>query len=220
MHHPAIENGPSRRRLPIQTHRVVLRELDECRGRPAGRHQTVEVPILLINQARIGAAQSHGALDEDRQHGLEVEGRAADDLEDLAGGRLLLQGLGQLAVPSLELLEQADVLDGDHRLVGEGPDQLDLLLGERAPLPPGDGDRADGTLLTEHRHRHRTPEAELPRQLGGRGGTPSASASTMWMTVPSRIARPVDARAVGGAGKAVCRTSSASGDDCGGPSRG
>ena len=37
-----------------------------------------------------------------------------------AGRRLLLQRLGQLARARLHLLEQAHVLDGDHRLVGEG----------------------------------------------------------------------------------------------------
>ena len=45
-----------------------------------------------------------------------------------ARGRLLLEGLGQLAVPGPELREQPHVLDRDHRLVGEGRHQLDLRL--------------------------------------------------------------------------------------------
>ena len=36
--------------------------------------------------------------------------------------------------PRLHLLEQPRVLDGDHGLVGEGRDQLDLLVGERLHL--------------------------------------------------------------------------------------
>ena len=55
-------------------------------------------------------------------------------LQDLARGRLLLQRLGQVAVPLLELLEQPDVLDGDDRLVREGLQQLDLVVGERPRL--------------------------------------------------------------------------------------
>ena len=39
----------------------------------------------------------------------------------------------------LHLIEQAYVLDRDHRLIGEGGDQLDLFFGER--LHNGSGDR-------------------------------------------------------------------------------
>jgi hypothetical protein len=35
-----------------------------------------------------------------------------------------------LARARLDLVEQPHVLDRDHRLVGEGGDQLDLLIGE------------------------------------------------------------------------------------------
>ena len=35
-------------------------------------------------------------------------------------------------VRCLHVFEQPHVLDRDHRLVGEGCDQLDLLVGERA----------------------------------------------------------------------------------------
>ena len=35
------------------------------------------------------------------------------------------------SVRCLHLVEQPHVLDGDHRLVGEGLNQLDLLVGER-----------------------------------------------------------------------------------------
>ena len=41
---------------------------------------------------------------------------------------------GQLSVPCLELLAQALVLEGDRRLVGEGPEERDLLRSER-PRP-------------------------------------------------------------------------------------
>ena len=69
-----------------------------------------------------------------RQHGLEhrlqVAGRSGDDLQHLRRRGLLLQRLGKLARARLHLVEQPHVLDGDHRLVGEGGDKLDLLLRE------------------------------------------------------------------------------------------
>ena len=67
---------------------------------------------------------------------LQIEGRAADDLEHVGGGGLLLQQFAQL-------VEQAGILDGDDGLVGEILDQLDLLVSEWADLLAVDGDSAD-----------------------------------------------------------------------------
>ena len=64
-------------------------------------------------------------FDQRVEHRLQIEGRAADDLEHVGGGGLLLQRLAQF-------VEQARVLDGDDRLGGEVRHQLDLLVSERA----------------------------------------------------------------------------------------
>ena len=45
-------------------------------------------------------------------------------------GAQVFQRVCQFARARLHALEQAHVLDGDHCLVGEGRDQLDLLVGE------------------------------------------------------------------------------------------
>jgi hypothetical protein len=72
-------------------------------------------------------AAHHGVAEPCRTPGdgvedrLDVGGRARDDAEDLAGGGLLLEGLGEVAIAGLELGEQADVLDGDDRLVDDPP---------------------------------------------------------------------------------------------------
>ena len=60
----------------------------------------------------------------------------------------------------MQLLEEADVLDGDHGLIGEGLQQLDLVVGERAGLLPSDRDGADWSPLAQHRHPERTPSTE------------------------------------------------------------
>ena len=77
---------------------------------------------------------------EDR---LQVERRAADHLEHIGGRGLLLQGLAEIARCVLHLVEQPDILDRDHRLVGEGGDELDLLLGERLDPLARQHDHAD-----------------------------------------------------------------------------
>ena len=77
------------------------------------------------------------------EHRLHVRGRASDHSQDVGGSRLLLERLGQIGVSRLELLEQAHVLDGDHRLVREGLEQSDLSVSERIGLEPVVG-RAEG----------------------------------------------------------------------------
>ena len=47
----------------------------------------------------------------------------------------VVEGDPQLCLTVAQLLKQAGVLDGDHGLVGEAVDQLDLLRRER--LDPG-----------------------------------------------------------------------------------
>ena len=66
-------------------------------------------------------------------------GELGDDPQDLAGRGLLLEGLGEVVVAGLELREEADVLDGDDRLVGEGLQQLELPVGEWLGEPSGTG---------------------------------------------------------------------------------
>ena len=72
-------------------------------------------------------AEPRGIFGDRIKHRLNIRRRAGDDTQDLARRRLLLQRL-------LEFLEQPHVLDGDHRLVGEGFKKLDLRRGEGAHL--------------------------------------------------------------------------------------
>ena len=68
----------------------------------------------------IDPANPRRALDDRIEHRLHVGGRAADDAEHFGGRRLMLQRLAQFRIALLQFLEQPHVLDGDHRLVGEG----------------------------------------------------------------------------------------------------
>ena len=74
------------------------------------------------------------------------------------------------AVGLLQLLEQADVLDGDDGLVGERLQQSDLLLGERPDLHPPQEDRPDGNPFADQRHgQHGAVAACLGMTLYGVG---------------------------------------------------
>ena len=67
-------------------------------------------------------------------------------------GPQVLQRLRQFAGAGLHALEQPHVLDRDRRLVGEGRDQLDLLVGERPHLVTRQGQNADRVALAQHRN--------------------------------------------------------------------
>src|SRR5262249_60237044 len=80
----------------------------------------------------IGLTRSCSRLDERLQNRFQIEGRAADDLEHVGGGGLLLQRFAQL-------VEQASILDGDDGLTAEILHQADLSIREGADLMAGDG---------------------------------------------------------------------------------
>jgi hypothetical protein len=61
-------------------------------------------------------------------------------------------GLGQRAGSRLQLRKQPRVLDGDHRLVGEGLEQRDLLVGIGPHVTPAQCDGADRLAVPQHGH--------------------------------------------------------------------
>ena len=67
--------------------------------------------------------------DDSRQYGFEVQSRA-DYLADFAKGFELAYRACQFVGSLIQFLEQPDVLDRDHRLVGEGFEEFDLSIGE------------------------------------------------------------------------------------------
>ena len=76
-----------------------------------------------MNRRHIGLAQPHRGFNQRVEHRLQIERRAADDLEHVGGRRLLLQRLAQL-------VEQARVLYGDDGLLSEVAQELDMFVAE------------------------------------------------------------------------------------------
>ena len=95
------------------------------------RHEAKGVAVPAVDAARHGVADAYRFLQHGFKDRLKIAGRAADNLQHLRCSRLLLQRLGEFARALLLRLKQADVLDRNYSLVGEGFDQLYLLLGER-----------------------------------------------------------------------------------------
>ena len=92
---------------------------------------------------------------------MQIEGRAADDLEHVSGRGLLLEGFAQF-------VEQAGVLDGDDGLSGEDFDQRYLLVREGADLMPVDHEGADEIALLDDRDvKGRANPPEIRVQAAG-----------------------------------------------------
>ena len=103
-----------------------------------------ESVLVAKDHAVFGAAQPCGGRYKSVEHRLEIECRAADDLQHLGGRGLLVQCLGQLARTLLLRIEQAHVLDCDHRLIGEGLQQSDLGVGKWSDVHTRNGDCSNG----------------------------------------------------------------------------
>jgi hypothetical protein len=101
--------------------------------------------VRTPNGGVVCVAKLRRGLDQRFQHRLQIEGGAAEDLEHVSGGRLLLQGFAQF-------VEQAGVLDGDNGLGGEILDQLDLFVGERPHLLTKNDDRTHQRVVLDHRY--------------------------------------------------------------------
>jgi hypothetical protein len=120
-------------RLAIKDHTPVHGSRGYCDGsadrgcrrlRSMRRNDPERLPFQAPDRGIRGAAEARGACGHDIHHRLEIGRRAGDHSQDLRRRRLLFQGL-------LRLLEQPNVLDGNHRLGGEG-----LLSRLSKPTPP------------------------------------------------------------------------------------
>ena len=121
----------------LQLHRVVNDAVN--RGR-----QTVDQPVRSLRNGL--------------KHRLHVIRRTGDHLQDVGGGGLPLQRF-----PGL--VEQPHILDGDHGLIGEGPDQFDLLWRKRVNSGSAQSDRANWPPLPHQRHaEYRTNTSQSLRR--------------------------------------------------------
>ena len=111
-HTPGDAVAPGATRASVA--RVLPRDL-----RAEGRLGAEDVAVPEIDDA-VARAEPHRRIHQRLQDRFQPERRAADDLQHVGGGGLLLQRLGEVARACLHLVEQAHVLDRDHGLVGEG----------------------------------------------------------------------------------------------------
>ena len=125
------------------------------RAMVGGRAQVISVDPE--DRRVVSSAEASGALDHRVQDRLEIRRRPADHAQDLRGRRLLLERLREVGVARLQLLEETDVLDGDHRLGGEGLEKLDLHFGEGLHLVSRASDHSDRYSVRNDGNSHVRP---------------------------------------------------------------
>ena len=130
----------------------------------AGRMDVLQVIVLLLVELAEQPLEQHLGEADDR-----VERRA--ELVRHVGKELRLVPVRGLELPALvlDLAEQPHVLDGDHRLVGERPQERDVLVGEWPGVVAPDEDRADALALPEHRCRDGGLDAHHLPAFPGKG---------------------------------------------------
>src|SRR5262249_55095442 len=140
---PARKRDATCNRSPIRPERVTPHIFDVMGREAVAGDVMVDAVPCKPDGRPVSATQPRCRFDQRIEHGLQIEGRSADNFEHVGGRGLLLQRLAQL-------IEQARILDGDDGLGREVGDQLDLLIAERSDLLAINDDGADKLVFLEH----------------------------------------------------------------------
>jgi hypothetical protein len=97
---------------------------------------------------------------------LHIGGRAADDVEHIAGRGLVFEQFFEVARAGLQFAEQPRILHRNDRLVGKGAHQFDLPLSKRCNLPAAQGERADHRTVTQQWHAEVSPHFSERHRFG------------------------------------------------------
>src|SRR5215831_1042378 len=132
MDRPAFDNGESSRIVTADR----ASRVGQGKGSKPG-DEPQRVPLDAADYRVVCSAESSRILGNRIENRLNIGGRLTDDTKNLACRRLLLQGLsnlrmrrGERLILLLQFRKQSHVLNGNHRLVGEGLKKRDVLIGE------------------------------------------------------------------------------------------
>src|SRR5262249_33680554 len=156
----AFDHHSSDDRPASHFQRVRIHECYELARIAVARNLSVDVAGLSIDRRHIGVAKPGSRFYKGVEHGLQIEGRAADYFKHVGGGGLLLQRFAQL-------VEQPRVLDGDDCLGRKILYQRDLFVSERTELLAIEHDCADQLVVLEHRYAYHRSRAAHLHQLDG-----------------------------------------------------
>src|SRR5215472_1171726 len=125
-----------------------------CLFRKAARGDKMQHVVAPAEHYRlIGATEARYRSHQRVENRLEVDGRATDDPEHVTGCGKLVHRPGEVGLALAQLVEEARILDRDHRLVGEGGGQLDFLVREWSDTCAEKSEETDLRVAPQQRHR-------------------------------------------------------------------
>src|SRR5262245_25266709 len=145
MNYSPFENGSSGDGATARGDRMGPHVMAMVRRIPPRGKMLEKFSLGTRDGSHIRLTKAGGGFDQRIENRLQIECRAADDLEHVGGGGLLLQRLAQL-------VQQPGILDGYNGLRSEILDQRNLLVGEGLHLLPVDDDCTDQLVLLQHWH--------------------------------------------------------------------
>ena len=154
----------------VQPDGLVGHRGNELVAHPIGRAQAELLSRAAehIDRACIRARQLNRLGYDRLQHHVEIK-RRIDRLADFPERLQFADRACKLGRARLHFLEETDILDRDHGLVGEGGEQLDLLLVERPHFDATDSAMVPiGFALAQQRH--------------GKDGPVALSTASAWLT--------------------------------------
>jgi hypothetical protein len=161
-----VHRPPINDRAAHDTSAVERQRLSEGTTEIAEGGRDVHLPGVSKNHIGIACiADASGRLHDRLKHGLQLIRRATDDIEYVACRGLVGERFLDLGRAGLHLLKQPRVLDRDHGLVGEGGDEIDLLIGKRS--------------WRRSRHRHDADAASFSQQRDTQQGAEARELSTL-----------------------------------------
>ncbi len=152
MDDPALERGAAEHGTATGRHPPISGDCVPLGAHGMRRDIAIGVVLAESELPHRRVAQPRGGLAERVEHQLQVEGRAADHLQHVAGRGLVFERLLQITRAVAQLLEQPVIFYCDDRLIGEGLEKPDLPLGERLHPPARQVDDAERLGFAQQRH--------------------------------------------------------------------
>ena len=119
MDRPTLQHHPAADRAAVGREGMSEDEFLCLRRKATRRDQVIFIVSPPEHHCLVGAAEARHRLHQRVENRLEVDGRAADDLEHIGGRSLLLQRLTQVVGACPHLVEQPYILNCDHSLIGK-----------------------------------------------------------------------------------------------------
>src|SRR5262249_47641580 len=124
---------------------VLFHELFKFSGKSVAGYLAVHFTELAVDRSHFGFAQPGCRLDQRIENNLKIKSGAADDLQHIRSGGLLLQLFAQF-------IQQPCILNRDDGLIGKILPQRNLFVGEWGNFCPIDRNSANQVVVFEHRY--------------------------------------------------------------------